>query len=114
MYSISGNTIHWPANDVTPAILKCGIKMLTFSSTAHLEISGHEDKDSITIFRGLVTDIDELPNVYGYPNKIAPLPHDADFNAFIIPTPHINPNYVADCAKLLTEGYDGLIGGSNE
>lgn len=43
MYSISGNTIHWPANDVTPAILKCGIKMLTFSSTAHLEISGHED-----------------------------------------------------------------------
>lgn len=23
MYSISGNKIHWPANDVTPVILKC-------------------------------------------------------------------------------------------
>lgn len=31
MYSISGNTIHWPANDVTPAILKCGRLRKTFN-----------------------------------------------------------------------------------
>lgn len=27
MYQISGNKIYWPANDVTPLTLNCGIKI---------------------------------------------------------------------------------------
>lgn len=35
MYQISGNKIYWPANDVTPLTLNCGIKNLTFSNTSN-------------------------------------------------------------------------------
>lgn len=105
MYSISGNKIHWSAKDVTPIILKCGIKHLSFNNTTSLYLSGDNDNTNIFMFKTLLDNISELPNVYGYPNKIVPAQHDDEINVYIIPSPHISHNYAKECKKLLTDGY---------
>lgn len=105
MYTINGNRIYWPAKDVTPIILNCGIKYLTFGSNIAIELNGGEDVNTQRIYRELIDNLVELPNVYGYPNRIVPAPHDNAINILIVPSPHINPTYVTDCQKLLTKGY---------
>ena len=103
MYQISGNKIYWPANDVTPITLNCGIKNLTFSNTSNIKISGSIETAFISLYSALLDHIPELPNVYGYPNKIIPLAHDKDLNVVIVPSPHINPHYVTDCQKTVNK-----------
>ena len=100
--TINGNVISWAANDTTPIILKCGIKKIGISSNVSIKVNGDKDTYSISPFQTLLNNSNELPNVYGYPNCLTPLPHETAMSVIITPAPHINPNWVSDCGSLLT------------
>lgn len=102
---IDGNVITWTGTDVTPVILKCGVKKIGVNNNARIHLDGEKDTgNSSQIIYSLVNGMNELPNVYGYPNRLTPLEHDTQISAIITPSPHINPNYALDCTKILTGG----------